>query len=343
MTTNKPTWYATGMALLIERKPLPQSIVTEAFTAFLAGQFEPLELAAFLTALRCKGETGQEIADAVQILRSKMVSLAHKHPAVLDTCGTGGDGSGTFNISTAVALVVAACGVPVVKHGNRSVSSKSGSADALTALGVPVESGVAWAERTLATHGFAFCLAPHFHPALAHVGPVRRQLGLRTIFNLLGPLLNPAAADYQLLGVGHPSLLDPVAAALALLGTKQAFVVCGHDGLDEVTLTGPTHVRRVTAGRVDVLEWTPHTFGLDQVELAQLRADGPTASAALIEHVLSGADGPARRIVLANAAAGLLAIGQVDDLRSGVERAAKALDTGNASALLQRLREPATS
>jgi anthranilate phosphoribosyltransferase len=260
---------------------------------------------------------------------------------VLDTCGTGGDGSGTFNISTAVALVVAAAGVPVVKHGNRSISSRSGSADVLAALGVPVEAGPVWAQRSLDAHGIAFCFAPHFHPALAKVGPLRRKLGVRTIFNLLGPLLNPAGAEHQLLGVGRPDLLDPMAGALCQLGTRDSLLVCGLDGLDEVSLSGPTMVRRVRDGRVESLEWTPHDFGLESVAASDLKADGPPASADTIRRVLAGEDGPARRVVLANAAAALLVAGRVSTLPAGVAEAARAIDSGAAGRVLDLLTRPA--
>ena len=199
-----------------------------------------------------------------------MIRLEPPTRPVLDTCGTGGDGTGTFNISTATALVVAGTATPVVKHGNRSVSSRCGSADVLVALGVPVESGPAWAQRSLDAHGFAFCFAPQFHPALAKVGPLRRKLGVRTIFNLLGPLLNPAGAEHQLLGVGRRDLLDPMAGALARLGTRRAFLVSGKDGLDEVSLAGPTFVRHVRDGKVESLEWTPADFGLEPVSVSDL-------------------------------------------------------------------------
>ena len=190
-----------------------------------------------------------------------MVKLVASTGPVLDTCGTGGDGSGTFNISTAVALVAAAAGCAVVKHGNRSVSSQSGSADVLAELGVPIEKGPAWAQNCLDGLGFAFCFAPHFHPAAAHLGPLRRKLGTRTIFNLIGPLLNPAGATHQLLGVGRKELLDPLAGGCQQLGIRQAYLVCGEDGLDEVSLSAVTHVRHVRNGRVSATTWNNRDFG----------------------------------------------------------------------------------
>src|SRR5262245_49236322 len=192
-----------------------------------------------------KGETAEELAAAAAVLREAMVKLPAARGGVLDTCGTGGDGTGTFNISTAAALVAAAAGVPVVKHGNRAVSGNSGSADVLAALGVRVEGDGAFARRCLERAGLAFCFAPYFHPALRHVAAVRRRLGIGTLLNCLGPLANPAGAAYQLLGVGRPELLDRMAGALARLGTGRALVVCGRDGLDEVSLGGPTLVREV--------------------------------------------------------------------------------------------------
>jgi anthranilate phosphoribosyltransferase len=264
-----------------------------------------------------------------------MIRLTPPSRPVLDTCGTGGDGSGTFNISTATALVVAGAGVPVVKHGNRSVSSRSGSADVLAALGVGVESGPAWSQSCLNETGFAFCFAPHFHPALAKVGPLRQKLGVRTIFNLLGPLLNPAGAEHQLLGVGRADLLDPMAGALARLGTTRAFLVCGRDGIDEVSLSSPTLVRAVRNGTVESLEWTAADFGLEPVEPGVLRADGPPDSAAIIRQVLAGSDDPARRVVLANAAAALVAAGRAATLRDGVAVAAQSIDSGAARRVLE--------
>ena len=337
MGLSPPQWHAVGLPLLLERRDLPDELVRAAVADLTAGTFDEAEAAAWLTALRCKGESASELASAVTVLRGAMHRLDCPSRPVLDTCGTGGDGSGTFNISTATALVVAAAGVPVVKHGNRSVSSRSGSADVLAALGVPVESGPAWSQAALEALGIAFCFAPHFHPALAKVAPLRRKLGVRTIFNLLGPLLNPAGAEHQLLGVGRAELLDPMAGALARLGTHDALLVCGRDGLDEVSLSGSTMVRRVRDGRVEAFEWTPADFGLDPAPADTLKADGPAASAAVIRGVLAGEDGPARRIVLANAAAALLVAGRAGSLPEGVARAEGAIDSGAARQLLAGL------
>ncbi|MCE9532688.1 MAG: anthranilate phosphoribosyltransferase [Planctomycetes bacterium] len=339
MSPTRSSWFAQSIPLLIERNELPSALLAEALRAMTSGSVDESEAAAFLIALRMKGESANDISTAVQVLREKMGKLAHPSGPVLDTCGTGGDGSGTFNISTAVALVVAAAGCRVVKHGNRSVSSRSGSADVLLELGVPIEKGPEWAQSCLDRFGFAFCFAPTFHPVLANIGPLRRKLGVRTIFNWLGPLLNPAAAEYQLLGVGNPDFLDPLAGALCQLGIRQAFLVSGADGLDEVSLSTTTHVRHVRDGRILSKMWNPLDFGLKPATLEDLRADGPEASAAVIRAILGGQDGPPRRIVLANSAAALFAAEQVASLPDGVARAVQAIDSGAARELLDRLQQ----
>ncbi|MBN9519095.1 anthranilate phosphoribosyltransferase [bacterium] len=332
-----PPWFPELFPQLLAGHSLPGGRAMEAVRDLVAGRVDDARAAAFLTALRMKGETAPEIAAAALVLREQMVRLVPVSGPVLDTCGTGGDDSGTFNISTAAALVACAAGVPVVKHGNRAVSSRSGSADVLRELGVPVEAGPEWAQKCLDRVGFAFCFAPHFHRGMAHVAALRKKLGVRTIFNLLGPLANPAGAPYQLLGVGKPELLDPLAGAIAELGTRRAVLVCSHDGLDEVSLSAPTMVRVVQGEEYDTREWRPEEFGLGNVSLEAIKADGPAASAAVIRRVLTGEDGPARRIVLANAAAALWAAEAVPTLREGVERAAAALAAGTPQAVLEQL------
>jgi anthranilate phosphoribosyltransferase len=304
----------------------------------MAGRCGDTEAAAFLLALGAKGETAREIGWAAQVLREHMIRWDPGRDDILDTCGTGGDGSGTFNISTATALVVAGAGVPVVKHGNRSVSSRTGSADVLAELGVKIDGDADFARLCLQQANFAFCFAPLFHPALKHVAAIRRTLGVPTIFNCLGPLANPAGAKRQLLGVGRLELLDLMSDALAQLGTVHAFVLCGLDGLDEVSLSGPTMVREVRGSEVLSHEWTPADFGLEKCALEQLYAPHAAGSAGMIKEILDGGVGAGQRIVLANAAAALLAAEQVRSLREGVERARAAIETGRARRVLETLR-----
>ena len=333
----RPDWYPGAMAALLARRDLDAATVTAAFRDLLAGRVDDAYAGSFLATLRMKGESAAEIATAATVLRERMIRLVPVSAPVLDTCGTGGDDLGTFNISTATALVVAACGVPVVKHGNRAVSSRSGSADVLRELGVPIESGPEWAQRCLDRIGFAFCYAPQFHEGMKNVARIRRALGIRTIFNLLGPLANPASADFQLLGVGKPELLDTLAGAIARLGTRRAVLVSGQDGLDEVSLASVTTVRIVEGDTFSTTVWTADDFGLAPVQAAEIRADGPTASARIVSDVLSGHEGPALRVVLANAAAALWTAGAVDKPIDGVERARDAIRTGSAHSVLEQL------
>ena len=323
---------------LLARRELSPEQMRSVIDALMTGRLGDAEAAAFLVALRMKGETAREIASAALVLRQHMRRWEHGCAGVLDTCGTGGDGHATFNISTATAIVVAAAGVPVVKHGNRSVSSRSGSADVLAALGVRIDGDADFAQRSLRDTGFAFCFAPHFHPAMAHVGPIRKRLGVPTLFNCLGPLANPANAERQLLGVGRPELLDLLAGALAELGTKHALVVCGDEGLDEVTLSGTTHVRAIRDGMIHSFMWTPDDFGLAACKIRDLHADDANESAAIILRVLQGEPGPVRNIVVANVAAALLAAERTVSLREGVVVAEKALTSGDAYAVLEKLR-----
>jgi anthranilate phosphoribosyltransferase len=322
---------------LLAGEDLAAEQATEVVRDLIAGRVDDALAAAVLTALRTKGESATEIAAAAMVLREQMVRLVPVSGPALDTCGTGGDESGTFNISTAAALVAAGAGVPVVKHGNRAVSSRSGSADVLVELGVNIEAGPEWSQRCLDRIGFAFCFAPHFHLGMAHVARLRRKLGVRTLFNLVGPLSNPASAEYQLLGVGRPELLDPLAGALARLSVRRAVLVCSTDGLDEVSLAASTAVRVVEGDEFEAREWNPSDFGLAAVRPDEIKADGPAASAAVVREVLDNRDGPARRIVLANAAAALWASGAVGTLREGVERAAAAVAGGKAESVLEQL------
>jgi anthranilate phosphoribosyltransferase len=305
--------------------------------AVVEGRCASGEMGIFLTALRAKGETSQELAGAAQALRRHMTPIRSQRPDVLDTCGTGGDASGTFNISTAAALVVAAAGVPVAKHGNRAVTSRTGSADALAALGVNVSASVQQVERCLEELGICFCFAPLMHPSMKQVAEVRKQLGFPTIFNLLGPLANPAGAFFQVVGVGRSELRPLVAEALQLLGTKRSLVVHGEDGLDEVTLAGPTRVTEVTAEGLRNFSWTPSDFGLKRTSLESLQVMGPEESARVIRGVLAAQEGAARDIVVINAAAALWTAGKAETPAAAAELAAAAIESGAALALLEKL------
>ena len=308
----------------------------EAMSVLLAGAASDAAIAAFLVALKMKGETAAELAGFARAMRERMIEV-DAGADVIDTCGTGGDGSGTFNISTAAALVMAGAGARIAKHGNRSLASASGSADVLEALGVriattPEES--AWAVREI---GIGFLFAPHHHPAMKFAQPVRRELKMRTVFNLLGPLANPARPQAQLIGAPSASAARLMAEALAQLGIRRAFVVHGHGGLDEISTTGPTRVWDVAGGSVVEHEWTPHSFGLGIDEAKALAGGDPARNAEIIRAILAGETGPPRNIVLANAAAGLVLAGLAADLRAGVGLAAQAIDSGVASAKLERL------
>jgi anthranilate phosphoribosyltransferase len=331
------TLFGEVLDTLLARRDLDAEQVRAIVRHIMSGACGEAEVAAFLIALRMKGETAVELAAAASVLREHMVRWESGRSVVLDTCGTGGDGTGTLNISTAAAFLVAGAGVAVVKHGNRSVSSRSGSADVLAALGIKVEGDAVQARRCLDHAGLAFCFAPQFHPALRHVAGLRRRLRVTTLFNCLGPLANPAGATHQLLGVGRPELLDVMAAALARLGARRALVVCGRDGLDEVSLSAPTQVRDVHGSDIRALEWTAGDFGLEPCSLGDLRVDGPEQSAARLRAILDGQDGPMTRVVLANAAAGLLAAEQVRTPAEGVARASEALTSGKSRQVLERL------
>jgi anthranilate phosphoribosyltransferase len=306
--------------------------------ALMRSGCDELQAAACLVALRTKGETAGEIAAAAAVLRERMLRWDPARPSVLDTCGTGGDGRGTFNISTAAAFVAAGAGVPVVKHGNRAVSGRTGSADVLSTLGIAIDCDAVQAKRSLDRCNLAFCFAPQFHPALRHVAALRRRLGMPTILNCLGPLANPAGAPNQLLGVGRPELVDVIAGALQRLGTRRTLVVCSHDGLDEVSLSASTRVCEVTSSGTRTWEWTPRDFGLAPCSLQDLRAEDADASARIIERVLTGEEGPATRVVLANAAAALLAAEKADTLTDAVAQAQVSLFEGHARRVLELLR-----
>jgi anthranilate phosphoribosyltransferase len=324
---------------LVNGHDLDVSEAYAAFSALMDGEASDAETAALLTALRVKGEAVTEIVGAARAMQERATPIETRHQGLLDTCGTGGDELCTFNISTATAFVVAACGVPVPKHGNRGVSSSSGSADVLERLGVTIDLSPVQVAHCLDELKIGFCFAPLFHRAMKNVAPVRKQLRFRTIFNLLGPLTNPARASYQLLGTGRRETASRLARALAELGKRHGCVVCGADQLDEVSLWGVTTVFEVTGSQIVERQWSAQTFGLPECRVEELQVGSPAESAAVLRDVFAGNPGPARDIVLANAAAGLYAAVAVSDLREGAQQAAAAIDSGRVRELLARLVE----
>lgn len=326
----------TVMTDLLEDRGVTPAAMEQAIGAIMDGACDPVEIAALLTALRCRGETVSQLVGAARAMRARSLKIPALRTGLLDTCGTGGDSLHTFNISTATAFVAAACGVPVAKHGNRSASSKSGSADVLEALGVRLDLTPEQVAACVDELGIGFCFAQRLHGAMKHAAPVRQKLGFRTLFNLLGPLTNPAQAQHQLIGVGKIKLAALMAGALAQLGSRHALVVCGNNELDEVSLWGETTVYDVQGSIVEEKIWTPKLLGLDSCNVSDLRVDSPSESAEIIRQVLTGTQGPARNIVLANAAAALVAADVVTDPREGVQRAAAAIDNGHATSLLQQ-------
>ena len=323
------------IATAVAGKPLTESEAEAAFEIIMSGEASPVQIASFLTALAVRGETVAEITGASRIMRAKALSV--KAPAgAVDTCGTGGDGSGTVNISTAVAIVVAACGVPVAKHGNRKASSKSGTADVLEALGINLDATPDVIERAIAETNIGFLFAQKHHSAMKHVGPVRAELGIRTLFNLLGPLSNPAGAKRQLLGVFSDDWVKPMAETLNALGSERAWVVHGSDGLDELTVTGSSTVAELKNGVVSTFDVTPQDAGLSLHDSSTLKGGDPEDNAKALTSLLDGAPGAYRDIVLLNSAAALIVAEKVDDLKAGANLAAAAIDNGAAKETLAK-------
>lgn len=313
--------------------PLTRAEAEVAFGQILSGASTPAQTAAFLMALRVRGESVEEITGAVSAMRAKMVVVPPVAGAI-DVVGTGGDSSGSWNVSTLAGLLVAACGVPVAKHGNRAASSRSGAADVLQALGVKVGLTPEGVSECLAKTGFAFMIAPAHHPAMRHVGPVRTELGTRTIFNLLGPLSNPAGVKRLLLGVFAASWLEPIAETLRDLGTERAFVLHGSDGLDEITTTGETEVVELNNGKISRFVIKPEDAGIARATPESLKGGEPSQNAAALRAVLDGEKSAYRDIAVLNAAAALLLADKVKTLKEGAEVAAGAIDSGKAKALL---------
>lgn len=314
-----------------------------AITEMLAGRADAALTARLLLALRAKGESVSELVGAALAMRRAMTPIKTSRTNLLDTCGTGGDGAKTFNISTAAAIVAAAAGAAVAKHGNRKITSATGSADVLAELGIKIDASREIVERCIDEVGIGFCYAPLLHPAMKHVSEVRRSLGVPTLFNYLGPLCNPAGASYQVLGVGRADLQEKIASALLQLPIRAAIVVRGEDGLDEVTLSANTQVLHIRNGAMESIQWNPGSFGKSLIAVESLCVESPSESAEVIREILAGKLGPARDIVVCNAASGLWLAGIEQNLLAAVERCEKAIDQGNAAKTLTQLAALSTS
>lgn len=322
---------------LVRREDLTEDEAAAAMREVMEGRAPAASLAALLSALVMKGERPAEIVGFARTMREHAVKLSKPAGDVFDTCGTGGDRSGTFNISSAAAIVVAASGVTVAKHGNRSVSSRCGSADVFEQLGVNIAASPAAVERTLHEANIAFFFAPTFHPAMKHAAQTRKDLGIRTAFNLLGPLTNPAGAKRQIVGVPRSELTELLARALLLLGSDRAWVVHGADGIDEISTTGYTKVSECRMGAVNTFYVHPADFGIPKGLAADLKGGDAAQNAAIVSAVLDGTRGPARDVVLLNAGAALFVAGRADTVRDGIARAATAIDSGAARATLEKM------
>jgi anthranilate phosphoribosyltransferase len=322
---------------VVRHEDLTEDEAARAMREVMEGRATSSALAGLLTALVMKGERPAEIVGFARTMREHSVKLRTPPDEVFDTCGTGGDRSGTFNISSAAAVVVAACGVTVAKHGNRSVSSRCGSADVFEQLGVNILAPPAVVERSLHDANIAFFFAPTFHPSMKHAAPTRRELGIRTAFNLLGPLTNPAGARRQIVGVPRSELTEPLARALMLLGSRRAWVVHGSDGIDEISTTGYTKVSECRDGAVHTFYVHPAEFGLPKASPEALKGGDAAENAEIVRAVLGGSAGAARDVVLLNAGAALFVAGRTGSVRAGIEQARTAIDSGSAAATLEHM------
>jgi anthranilate phosphoribosyltransferase len=326
-----------ALARLLDGHDLSRAEARDVMGSIMSGEATPAQIAGFLIALRSKGETADEIAGCAEAMREHVLPVRPRRDDLVDTAGTGGDGAKTINISTAAGLVAAAAGAGVAKHGNRAVSSASGSADVLEALGFNLELPAERVERSIDELGFGFLFAPTHHPAMRHAAPVRRELATRTVFNVLGPLTNPAGARAQVVGVYAPELVRTIAEVLAQLGARRAFVVHGAGGIDELSPVGPNFVCEVVDGAVRTRNIDPLEFGLERCELTELRGGTPADNAAAIRAVFAGDDGGRRSAILLNAAGAIAAGGHAEDLREGLELAQRAVDSGAAAERLEEL------
>ncbi len=329
--------FKTHLQTIVKKKDLDQNSMAELMDAIFNGKLTDAQIGALMAALATKGETFEELAGAARSMRRRAVRIQASGSAVVDTCGTGGDSAQTFNISTTTAFVVAGCGVTVAKHGNRSVSSRCGSADLLEALGIRLDTSPDIVEEAIAEIGIGFLFAPLYHSAMKYAAKARQEVGLRSIFNMLGPLTNPAGANCQLLGVYAPPLTEMFASTLNILGTRRAFVVHGHDGLDEISVCAPTRVAELNNGDIRTYDIYPeHYFG-DYAQAAELSGGDPQENAHITRAILSGEKGARRNVVLINAAAALVAGDKATDLKGGIALAEASIDSGSAMAKLEGL------
>jgi anthranilate phosphoribosyltransferase len=329
--------FKENLSKIIQKKDLNEEQMSRMITDVFSGTITDAQIGAMMAALATKGETFEELAGAARAMRRKALRVQTSAATVVDTCGTGGDGAHTFNISTTTAFVVAACGVTVAKHGNRSVSSRCGSADLLEALGVKLDTAPEIVEEAVQDIGIGFLFAPMYHSAMKYAAKARKEVGLRSIFNMLGPLTNPAGANCQLLGVYAPELTEMFAHALHLLGAKRALVVHGHDGLDEISVCAPTRVSELKDGLIRTYDIYPESFFGQQASPEDLSGGYPEENARITRNILNGEKGPKRDVVLINAAAALMAAGQATDLKEGILRAEAAIDEGAAARKMEAL------
>ena len=327
----------TAIARAILGESLPRDLACASMEQILAGEATPAQIAALAVALRMKGETPDEIAGMAEAMRKRVPPIRTRRSPLIDTCGTGGDNAGTFNISTTVAIVTASCGVAVAKHGNRAVSSRTGSADVLESLGVPIDLTPVSAGRSLDVLGITFLFAPNYHSALRHAASTRREIGVRTVFNVLGPLTNPAGATRQLLGVFSDTLVRPVAEVLRQLGSERAWVVHGRDGLDELTVFAKSHVAELDRGEIREFEVDPGEFGLAHADRAGLEGGDAATNAGRVRAILGGEKSAARDVVVLNTGAALVVAGVAASLENGIQRAQEAIERGEAAAKLRDL------